>query len=327
MQEEAPRLCVYDSLRRNALAYTSTVAKQIISAAVTGGVHTPSMSPYLPFTPEDIAAHAIDACRAGAAIVHVHARDPETGQPCSDMEVYGEIFRRIRVGCDAVVCASTGGGLGMPAAERLKVVPTHHPELASFTAGSLNRGAFDLPRRMDIKVWKYPWEQPYLAGTKDVLTANTFASLEEFATVFGASGTKPEIEIFDSGMLNNLAYLVEKGLMPTPIYVQFVMGVLGGIPAGIDNLVFLVRSAQRAFGEELQWSVCAAGKYQIPMAAAGLITGGHVRVGLEDSLFISRGTPAKSSAEQVAKVARIAHELSIETATPDEARRILGLTS
>ncbi len=215
----------------------------------------------------------------------------------------------------------------MPAAERLKVVPAHHPELASFTAGSLNRGAFDLAQRMNLQEWQHPWEEPYLAGTKDVLTANTFASMEEFAQMFLQSGTKPEIEIFDTGMLNNLAYLVDMDLIPEPIYMQFVIGVLGGISASLENLAFLVSSAQSAFGSGLQWSVCAAGKYQIPMATAGLLMGGHVRVGLEDSLFISRGTLAKSSAKQVAKVVRIAHELNVEIATPHEARGILGLTS
>ena len=299
--------------------------KRIISAAVTGGVHTPSMSPHLPITPLQIANHAIDAWEAGAAIVHIHARDPRNGKPCADMDVYGEIIERIRSACNAIICASTGGGLGMPASERIKVVSTHHPEMASFTAGSLNRGVFELPDKMTVTEWKYDWELPYLYGTKDVLTANTFASMEEFARTFLAHNTKPEVEIFDSGMLNNLAYLVERSLIATPVYVQFVLGVLGGIPARMENLAFLMRSARRSLGRELHCSVCAAGKHQIPMVTAGLLMGSHVRVGLEDNLYIERGRLATSTAQQVKKVIRIANELGIEIATPDEARAILRL--
>lgn len=301
------------------------MAKRIISAAVTGGIHTPTMSPYLPVTPEEIANDAIKATEAGAAVVHIHARDPQTGKPCADMDVYGEIFNRIRTACNAVICATTGGGLGMPVSERVKVVPTHHPEMASFNAGSVNFGLFDIPDRMNVTEWKHEWEKAYLYGTKDLIYTNTFASMEEFAQTFLDSGTKPEVEVFDSGMINNLAYLTGKGLMKKPVYLQFVLGILGGIPASVENLMFLYQSTQRAFGSDFEWSVCAAGRHQMPMVTAGLLMGSHVRVGLEDSLFISRGTLAKSSAEQVEKVVRIARELSIEIATPDEARQILGL--
>ncbi len=303
------------------------MAKRIISAAVTGGIHTPTMSPYLPVTPEDIANDAIKAAEAGAAVVHIHARDPKNGKPCADMDVYGEIFSRIRSACNAVICATTGGGLGMPVAERVKVVPTHHPEMASFNAGSVNFGLFDIPDRMNVTEWKHDWEKPYLYGTKDLIYTNTFASMEEFAQTFLESGTKPEVEVFDSGMINNLAYLTGKGLVKKPVYLQFVMGILGGIPAGVENLMFLHQTAQRTFGTDLEWSVCAAGRHQMPMVTAGLLMGSHVRVGLEDSLFIGRGALARSSAEQVEKVVRIARELSIEIASPDEARQILGLTN
>jgi uncharacterized protein (DUF849 family) len=302
------------------------MAKRIISAAVTGGIHTPTMSPYLPVTPEEIANDAIKAAEAGAAVVHIHARDPKTGKPCADMDVYGEIFSRIRAATNAVICATTGGGLGMPVKERVKVVPTHHPEMASFNAGSVNFGLFDIPDRMNVTEWKHDWEKPYLYGTKDLIYTNTFASMEEFAQVFLDSGTKPEVEVFDSGMINNLAYLAEKGLVKKPVYIQFVMGILGGIPAGVENLMFLRQAAQRAFGNDFEWSVCAAGRQQMPMCTAGLLMGSHVRVGMEDSLFIGRGTLATSSAEQVEKIARIARELSIDIATPDEAREILGLS-
>jgi len=301
------------------------MAKRIVSAAVTGGIHTPTMSPYLPLTPEQIANDAIKAHKAGAAVVHIHARDPQTGKPCADMAVYGEIFDRIRSVCDPVLCATTGGAIGMPVADRIKVVPAHHPEMASFNAGSVNFGLFDIPEKMKVDKWRFDWEKTYLYATKDLVYTNTFASLEEFARLFTESGTKPEAEVFDSGMINNLVYLVQRGLLKTPLYLQFVMGILGGIPATIENLMFLAQTAQRAFGKDFQWSVCAAGRFQMPMCVASLLLGGHVRVGLEDSLLIDRGVLAKSSAEQVDKIVRIMGELGFEPATPNEAREILGL--
>jgi uncharacterized protein (DUF849 family) len=299
--------------------------KRIVSAAVTGGIHTPTMSPHLPVTPKEIADDAIAAHKAGAAVVHIHARDPKTGKPCADMDVYGEIFDRIRSVCDPVLCATTGGGLGMPVSERVKVVPTHKPELASFNAGSVNFGLFDIPDRMNVTEWKHDWEKDYLYGTKDLIYTNTFKSMEEFAEAFSASGTKPEVEIFDSGMINNLAYLVGKGLIARPVYLQFVMGILGGIPATIENLMFLAQTAEKAFGKDMQWSVCAAGRHQMAMCTAGLLMGSHVRVGLEDSLLIERGVLAKSSAEQVEKIIRIMRELNFDPATPNEAREMLSL--
>ena len=301
------------------------MAKRIVTAAVTGGIHTPTMSPYLPLTPEQIANDAIKAHKAGAAVVHIHARDPQTGKPCGDMAVYGEIFDRIRSVCDPVLCATTGGAIGMPVADRIRVVPTHHPELASFNAGSVNFGLFDIPEKMNVDEWRFDWEKPYLYATKDLVYTNTFAGLEEFARLFTESGTKPEAEIFDSGMINNLVYLLQRGLLKKPLYLQFVMGILGGIPATIENVMFLAQTAQRAFGNDFQWSVCAAGRFQMSMCVAALLMGGHVRVGLEDSLLVDRGVMAKSSAEQVEKIVRIMGELGFEPATPNEAREILGL--
>jgi len=299
--------------------------KRIVSAAVTGGIHTPTTSPYLPITPKEIADDAIKAHKAGAAVLHIHARDPQTGKPCGDMAVYGEIFDRIRSECDAVLCATTGGAIGMPVADRIRVVPTHHPELASFNAGSVNFGLFDIPEKMKVDKWRFDWEQPYLYGTKEMVYTSTFSMLEEFARLFTESGTKPEAEIFDSGMINNLAYLVQKGLLKTPVYLQFVMGIMGGIPANIENLAFLAETARRTFNNDFQWSVCAAGRFQMPMCVAGLLMGSHVRVGLEDSLLIERGVLAKSSAEQVEKIVRIMGELGYEPATPNEARQILSI--
>lgn len=299
--------------------------KTIITAAITGAIHTPSMSPYLPITPQQIADHAVGAWEAGAAVVHIHARDPRTGQPSSDMEVFGEILALIRSRCDVVVCATTGAGLGMTPQERLKVVPAHMPELGSFNAGSINFGLFDIPGRMNIKEWKYDWELPYLEMTKDFVFMNTFKSLEEFPRIFAQYGTKPEAEVYDVGMLNNLKYLVDKGILKTPVYMQFVLGIMGALPPSVQNLLFLVETAQRTFGDDFIWSVCAAGKFQISMCTAGLLLGGNVRVGMEDNLWLEKGVRAKNSAEQVAKIRRIAHELGIEPATPAEARKILGL--
>lgn len=299
--------------------------KTIITAAITGAIHTPSMSPYLPITPEQIADHAVGAWEAGAAVVHIHARNPKTGHPSSDMDVFGEILERIRSRCDVVICATTGAGLGMTPEERVKVVSAHGPELASFNAGSINFGLFDIPARMSITEWKYDWELPYLEMTKDFVFRNTFKSLEEFPQIFERYGTRAEAEVYDSGMINNLRYLVDRGFLRTPVYMQFVLGIMGAMPASVENLLFLLHTAQRAFGKDFVWSVCAAGKFQMSMCTAGLLLGGNVRVGLEDSLWLEKGVRAKTSAEQVTKIRRIAHELGITAATPDEARDILGL--
>jgi len=299
--------------------------KTIVTAAITGAIHTPSMSPYLPITPEQIADHAVGAWEAGAAVVHIHARDPRTGQPSSDMDVFGEILQRIRSRCDVVVCATTGAGLGMTPQERVKVVPAQMPELASFNAGSINFGLFDIPGRMNIKEWKFDWELPYLEMTKDFVFTNTFKSLVEFPQVFEKYGTRAEAEVYDSGMINNLKYLVDKGVLKTPVYMQFVLGIMGALPPSVENLLFLLHTAQRTFGTDFIWSVCAAGKFQMPMCTTGLLLGGNVRVGLEDSLWLEKGVRARNSAEQVSKIVRIARELGIEPATPNEARTMLGL--
>ncbi len=301
------------------------MAKTVITAAITGAIHTPTMSKYLPITPEKIAGHAVGAYEAGAAVVHIHPRDPETGKPTSDLNIFGDIINRIQSRCNVIICTTTGGGLGMPIEERVAVVPAYEPELASFNAGSINFGLFDIPARMKITEWKYDWELPYLEMTKDFIFRNTFQSLEELPQIFDNHGTKPEAEVYDTGMLNNLAYLVDKGFLKKPVYIQFVLGIMGAMPASVENLLFLLQTAQRTFGDDFVWSVCAAGRFQMPLCTAGLLLGGNVRVGMEDNLWLEKGVPAKTSAEQVAKIARIARELGIETATPDEARTILGL--
>jgi uncharacterized protein (DUF849 family) len=297
--------------------------KFIVTAALTGAIHTPTMSPHLPITPDELAEEARRAYEAGAAVVHVHARDPETGQPSADSALFGEILAKIRNACDAVICTTTGGGFGMTVEQRVAVVKTYSPELASLNAGSLN---FALHPLLDkIRDFKHEWEPQYLAMSEDFIFPNTFKTLREFAGFFAGEGTKPEFEIYDVGMINNLAFLRNKTQIKKPVYLQFVLGILGGLPATVSNLVFLLNTARETLGDNFVWSVCAAGRAQLPMCNAALLMGGFTRVGLEDSLFLEKGKMAKSSAQQVEKIIRIAKELGLEPATPDEARAILGL--
>lgn len=298
------------------------MSKAIITTAITGSIHTPSMSPHLPVTPDQIVAEAIRAREAGAAVVHIHVRDPQTGRPVPDLELFGEVITKIKSKTDVVICITTGGGLGQTTEERVAAVRKYSPELASLNGGSIN---FALFHALDVyKDFKYDWEQPYLAMTEDFIFPNTFKTLREFSRYFGEEGTKPEFEIYDAGMLNNLAFLIEKGHIQSPVYLQFVLGILGGMQATMNNIQFLYNSAKEIIGN-FQWSVCAAGKHQFRMCTASLLMGGNVRVGLEDNLYLEKGVKAKSGAEQVEKIIRIAKELGIEPATPDEARNILNL--
>jgi len=295
--------------------------KAIITAAITGAVHIPSLSPHLPITPRQIADEAIRAYEAGAAVAHIHVRNPETGQPSSDLELYREIARRVKSKCSIVLCLTTGGALGMPVSDRAKVLSLK-PELASFNFGSLNFGIFGMTGKIDS--YKYPWEEPYLKMTEDLIFPNTFKTLREFCQLFTESNTKQEIEIYDVGMINNLAFMLQQGHLKKPVYLQFVMGILGGIPATPNNLMYLYQTAHEQIGD-FTWSVCAAGRFQIKMCTMSLLMGGNARVGLEDSLYVEKGVLAKSNAEQVEKIVKIARELGVEPATPDEARLILGL--
>lgn len=296
--------------------------KTVITAALTGSIHTPSMSPYLPITPKEIADEAIRAFDAGAAVCHVHARDPKTGMPSSDVNLYGEIITNIKSRCNIVICITSGGGIGMTAEQRLAGVSAFKPELASFNAGSVNFALFHALER--YKEFKFEWESKYLAMTEDFIFPNTFKTMKEFGRIFKENDTKPEFEIYDSGMINNIAFLLERNHAKAPVYIQFVMGVLGGITPSPENLLFLVDYARRQIGD-FEFSVCVAGRAQFPLCTQSLLLGGNVRVGLEDNIFLDRGVMAKSSGEQVAKIARIAKELGVEPATPDEARKILGL--
>jgi uncharacterized protein (DUF849 family) len=296
--------------------------KRIITAAITGAIHTPRMSPYLPITVDQIADEAVRAYEAGAAVAHVHARNPETGEPSSNIEFFKEIASKIRDKCNIVVCITTGGSLTMPLEERLKVIPTLKPELASLNCGSIN---FALHPILDkYKEFNFEWEQKYLAGTEDLIFPNTFKSLKEFSKAFGENNVQPELEIYDTGMINNVAFMFANGQIKRPIYIQFVMGILGGNPHKPLNLLFLRNTAREAFGDFI-WSVCAAGRSQFEMCTQSLLLGGNARVGLEDNLYLEKGILAKSNGEQVEKIVRIAREMGLEPATPDEARQILGL--
>jgi uncharacterized protein (DUF849 family) len=299
------------------------MAKFIVTAAITGGIHTPTMSPYLPIAPDQIAEESRRAYEAGAAVVHVHPRDPQTGQPSADVDLFGDIITKIKSKCNVVVCTTTGGGLGQTTEQRVAVVKKYSPELASLNAGSMNFALFQVLE--NIKEFKYDWEPQYLGITEDFIFPNTFKTLREFNQFFGEEDTKPEFEIYDAGMLSNLAFLIGRGHVKKPIYLQFVLGILGGMQATVDNLVFLYNSAKEMIGDDFKWSVCAAGRHQFRMCNLSLLMGGFTRVGLEDNLYLEKGVMAKSNAEQVEKIVRIAKEHGLEPATPDEAREILNL--
>ena len=296
--------------------------KVIVTAAITGSIHTPTMSPHLPITPEEIADEAVRAYEAGAAVCHVHARDPKNGRPSSDLNLFKEIITSIKSRCNIIICTTTGGGPGMTPEERVAVVSTYKPELASFNMGSINFSLFPLLGKR--KDFKFPWEKQYLEYTEDFIFANTFRSMKVFCNIFNDSGTKPELEVYDVGMINNMAFMIEQGLLKKPVYIQFVLGILGGIAPTIENLIFLYESARKQIGD-FTWSVCAAGRQEMPLCTTGLLMGGNARVGLEDALWVSKGVPAKSNADLVEKIVRIAREFGMEPATPEEARDILGL--
>lgn len=298
------------------------MAKTIITAALTGGIHTPGMSQYLPITPDQIVADALTAYEAGAAAVHIHARNPENGRPTSDIDLFKQIAKGIKEKSDLIVCVTTGGGLGMTIEERLKPVTALKPELASCNAGSIN---FVLaPAAKKLKP-KYDWEVPYLESTEDLIFSNTFKGIKTYVETMYANGTMPEFEVYDVGMINNLAYFKQTGLLTKPIYIQFVMGILGGIPAEAENLTFMVKKAKQQLGDNFVWSVAAAGKNQFYMTSTALSMGGNVRVGLEDNVYLKPGVLAKNSGEQVAQIKKIIESVGGEVANSKEAREILSL--
>ena len=300
------------------------MAKVIISCAITGGIHTPSMSPYLPITPEQIARESIDAAEAGAAIIHLHARDPETGEPTPDPAVFGQFLPVIKQSTDAVVNITTGGGLNMTLEERLAAPLQASPEMCSLNMGSMNFNISDAGAR--VKEWKHAWEKPYLEKTTGFIFRNTFADIANIVEMLGKGhGTRFEFECYDIGHLYNLAYCLDKKIVAPPLFVQSIFGITGGIGAELPNLMFARETANRLFGDQYVWSVLAAGRNQMAFTTTAGILGGNVRVGLEDSLYIGKGQLATSNAQQVAKIRRILEDLSLEIATPTEAREILKL--
>jgi uncharacterized protein (DUF849 family) len=296
----------------------------IITCAVTGGIHTPTMSPHLPITPQEIAAEAIAASEAGASIIHLHARNPEDGRPAHDPDVFMEFLPIIKQSTNAVVNITTGGGLGMTLDQRLAAARRASPEMASLNMGSLNFGLFPLLDK--YKTFKHEWEPEFLAMTNDFIFKNTFKDIEYVLKDLGeGQGTKFELECYDLGHLYNVAHFVDRGLIKPPFFLQLIYGILGGAGAELDNLVHMNRVADRLFGDDYEWSVLAAGKNQMGFASTASLLGGNVRVGLEDSLYIGRGQLAESNADQVAKIRRIVEDLSLTVATPDDARQRLAL--
>jgi len=297
--------------------------KTIITCAITGAIHTPTMSDALPFTPEDIARQAIDAAEAGAAILHLHARKPGNGAVSTSIEDFERFLPVIKQSTDAVVNISTGGSLQMTIEDRIAPANRFSPEMCSLNMGSINFSFHPLAKRYEE--WKFDWEKDYVANSDTYIFRNTFRDIAQVANTLGPQGIKFEHECYDVGHLYNLKFGMDTGLFQAPIFLQFVLGILGGIGAEVDNLVFMKRTADRLFGDNYQWSVLGAGAAQMPLATTAAQLGGNVRVGLEDSLFLGRGQLAASNAEQVTKIRRILEDLGHEIATPDEAREMLAL--
>ena len=298
--------------------------KVIITCAVTGSIHTPTMSPHLPLTPDEIARDAIAAAEAGAAILHLHARDPKDGRPTPDPEVFMQFLPRIKQATNAVVNITTGGGHRMTLDERLAAPLRAKPEMCSLNMGSMNFGLFPILNR--VKEFQHAWERPYLENSRDFIFKNTYADVERILRELGEGcGTRFEFECYDIGHLYNLAYFVDAGLVKPPFFVQTIFGILGGIGTDPEDLLHMRRTADRLFGNDYVWSILGAGRHQMNLVTMGAIMGGNVRVGLEDSVYLGKGELAPSNAALVAKIVRILRELSLEPATPDEARSLLGL--
>jgi 3,5-dioxohexanoate:acetyl-CoA acetone transferase len=297
--------------------------KVVITCAVTGSIHTPSMSPHLPVAAEEIAQAAIGAAEAGAAIVHLHARDPADGRPDQSPERFAPFLGIIKQRTNCVVNITTGGAATMTIEERLRPVAEFKPEVASLNMGSMNFGLYPMLQR--FKDFKHDWERPYLEGSRDRIFKNTFADIEKILTTCADNGTRFEIECYDIGHLYTLAHFVDRGLVTAPFFVQSVFGILGGIGGHPEDVMHMRRTADRLFGADYHWSALGAGRNQMTIAAQAIALGGNIRVGLEDSLWIGPGRLARSNAEQVAKARRLVEEFGFEVATPDEARAILAL--
>lgn len=295
--------------------------KVIITCAVTGSIHTPTMTPYLPITPDQIAAEAIAAAEAGAAMLHLHARDPETGRPDQSPELFRQFMPRIKQSTDAILNITTGGGLGMSLDDRLAPTKALKPEVCSMNMGSINFNISGAGAK--ISEWKYDWEKPYLDMTKDFILSNTFAQIERAMIECAGQGTRFEFECYDMAHLYNLAHFVDRKIIEPPFFIQGVFGILGGIGPEPEHVMHMKSTADRLFGDDYYFSALAAGKHQMRLITLSALLGGSVRVGLEDSLYLGKGQMAKSNAEQVAKIKRILEELSLTAATPAEARAML----
>ena len=298
--------------------------KVIITCAVTGSIHTPTMSPHLPITPDEIADASIGAWEAGASIIHLHARNPEDGSPTPDPDVFMEFLPRVKQATDAVVNISTGGGHGMTVQQRLEAAVKASPEMTSLNMGSMNFGLFPILDKMSD--FQHDWEPKYLENSRDFIFRNTFKDIEYILKELGEGhGTRFEFECYDIGHLYTLAHFLDRGLVKPPLFVQSIFGILGGIGADEENLMHARRIANKLFGNDYQWSVLAAGRHQMNFVTMAAMLGGNVRVGLEDSLYIGKGKLAESNKDQVTKIRRIIEDLSLEVASPKEAREMLGL--
>ena len=297
--------------------------KVIITCAVTGAIHTPTMSPHLPITADEIAEAAVGAYEAGAAIVHLHARDPKDGRPDQRPEAFAPLLKRIKEACRVVINITTGGAPTMLVEERLRPCAHFKPEVASLNMGSMNFGLFPMPAR--YSEFKFDWERPYLEGSDDRIFRNTFRDIESILTTCAGNGTRFEIECYDIGHLYTLRHFADRGLVRPPFFIQSVFGILGGIGPHPEDVAHMRRTADRLFGEQYQWSVLGAGRNQRPIATQSLALGGNVRVGLEDSLWIGAGRLAESNAQQVRAIRKVIEGLGLEVASPDDARAMLQL--
>ena len=298
-------------------------SKTVINCAVTGSIHIPSQTQYLPITPQQIIDEAIKSANAGAGTVHVHVRNPQTGQPSSDLGLFKEVLAEVNRRSNVSLCPTTGGGLGMTPEERVRVVAELKPELATCNMGSFNYGLFPLLDR--FSEFKFEWEKKYLEMTRDFIFSNTFKSLEVFMNTFNDSGTKPEMECYDVGHLYNIAHMADRGFIKKPFFLHFIMGILGAIQPSIENLLHMKHVADGLFGEDYAWSVLAVGRFQFSYSTVAAVMGGNVRVGMEDNIYLSKGQLVRSNEESVKKIRRIIEELSMEVATPDEVRKMLQL--
>jgi uncharacterized protein (DUF849 family) len=305
------------------MAKTTKKRKVMITCAVTGAIHTPSMSPYLPITPEEIADAAIGAAEAGAALVHVHARNPKNGLPDQSPEAFLPFLKVIKQRSNCVLNITTGGSPTMGIEERLRPCAVLKPEVASLNMGSMNFGLYPMLER--TKEFKYDWEKPYLEGSRDRIFKNTFTDIENILTQCAANNTRFEIECYDIGHLYTLRHFADRGIVKPPFFIQSVFGILGGIGPHPEDVQHMKRTADRLFGDEYQWSVLGAGRNQLPIAAQAIALGGNVRVGLEDSLWSGPGKLAKTNAEQVKLARQMIEALGLEVATPDDAREMLEL--